>query len=167
MDRTNKRIFIIVVVVTVVLFLLTKMSDMLQHKIIYEDSRTIEDSKQEGLFLTEFRPLERKIKLIDHSDSIEFLRLWTEKKKKKEKVSLFYRSVPTDKVHFQIDYRQYPSDEFNSQIEGYGSYDGQGTMLTDFTSDTITFQIAEKSPVDSLGWRQKLSGQMIKFIRME
>jgi hypothetical protein len=167
MDRTNKRIFIIVLLVTVVLFLFTKMSDMLQHKIVYEGSWTIEESKQDGLFLTEYRPLERKIKLMHHSDSIEFSRLWTEKKKKKEKVWLFYRSVPSDKVHFQIDYRQYPSDEFNSQIEGYGSHGGQGTMSTDFKSDTITFQIAEKSSVDSLGWRQKLTGQKIKFIRVE
>jgi hypothetical protein len=153
--------------VTIVLFLLTKMSDMLQHKIVYEDSWTIEDSKQDGLFLTEYRPLERKIKLMYHSDSIEFSRLWTEKRKKKEKVWLFYHSVPSDKVHFQIDYRQYPSDEFNSQIEGYGSHGGQGIMSTDFTTDTITFQIAEKSPVASLGWRQEFMGQQIKFIRVK
>lgn len=138
---------------------------MLQHKIVDENSWTIEDSKQDGHFLAEYRPLQRKIKLTHHSDSIEFSRLWTEKKKKKEKVWLFYRSVPSDKVHFQIDYRQYPSDEFNSQIEGYGSHGGQGTMSTDFTIDTITFQIAEKSPVDSLGWRKKIMGQKIKFIR--
>src|SRR5688572_28767416 len=110
MDRTSKRIFIIVLLVTVVLFFFTKMSDMLQHKIVDENSWTIEDSKQDGLFLAEYRPLQRKLKLTHHSDSIEFSRLWTEKKKKKEKVWLFYRSVPSDKVHFQIDYRQYPSD---------------------------------------------------------
>jgi len=167
MDRTNKRIFLIVTIVTVVPFLLTKVSDILQHKIVYEDSWTIEESKQDGLFLTEYRPLERKIKLIHHSDSIEFSRLWTEKRKKKEKVWLFYRSVPSDEVHFQIDYRKYPSDEFNSQIEGYGSHGGDGIMSTDFTIDTITFQVAEKSPVDSLGWQQKLTGRQIKFVRVK
>lgn len=167
MDRTNKRIFIIVLLVTVVLFLFTKMSDMLQNRIVYEHSWTIEESKQNGFFLTEYRPLQRKIKLTNHSDSIELTRLWTEKKNKKEKVWLFYHSVPSDEVHFQIDYRQYPSDEFNSQIEGYGSHGGQGTMSTDFTIDTITFQIAEKCPVDSLGWRQKIMGQKIKFIRVK
>ena len=165
MDGTNKRILLIVVLVTTVLFLLTKISDTVQHKIVYKHSRTIEDSRQDGLFLTEYKPLQRKTKLIHHSDSIEFSRLWTEKNKKKEKVWLFYRSVSSDQVHFQIDYRQYPSHEFNFQIEGYQSHGGQGTMSTDFTIDTVTFQIAEKSPVDSLGWRKELMGQQIKFVR--
>ncbi len=167
MDRTNRRILFFVVLVTVVLFLLTKASNALQNRVVYEHSWTLEESKQDGLFLTEYEPVQRKIKLIHHSDTLEFSRLWTEKEKKKEKVWLFYRSVPSDKVHFQIDYRQYPSDEFNSQIEGYGSHGGHGTMLTDFVLDTITFQITEKNPVDSLGWKQELIGQQIKFIRVK
>jgi hypothetical protein len=167
MDRTNKRILIFIVLLTVILFLLTKVSDALQNKIVYEHSWTIEESKQGRRFLTEYKPAQRRIKLMYHSDSIEFSRLWTEKAKKKEKVWLFYRSAPSDKVHFQIDYRQYPSDEFNSQIEGYGSHGGHGTMSTDFALDTIIFQITEKNPVDSLGWEQELMGQKIKFIRVK
>lgn len=167
MDRTNKRILLIVVLGTVVLLLLTKVSDTLQSKIVYEHSRAIEESKQDGRFLTEYEPVQKKIKLMHHSDSIEFSTLWTEKERKREKVWLFYSSVTSDRVYFQIDYRQYPSDEFNFQIEGYGSHGGRGTMSTDFTLDTITFQITEKSPVDSLGWRQELMGQQIKFTRVK
>ncbi|MGC3945574.1 MAG: hypothetical protein QM762_13825 [Chryseolinea sp.] len=167
MDRTNKRILKVIILLTIVLSAMTFVSDALQHKVIYDQSWTIEESKRNSYFLTEYRPLTRKLKLMQHADSVEIFRLWTEKEKKREKVWLFYKTVISDRVHFQIDYRQYPSDKFIFQIEGYGGHGGQGEMDTDFTVDTVTFQIVERGPVDTLGQRIQIPGELIKFIRVE
>jgi hypothetical protein len=105
----------------------------------------------------------KKLKLEHHPDSVEFLRLWTEKERDIEKTWIFHQIVLSGETYFQIDYQVYPSEKFSFQIEGYGGHNGQGTF--DFKSDTVTFQIVERSPIDTIGWQEKLTGQQIKFVR--
>ena len=139
----------------------------------YFNFSSMEDSKAYGSFLAEYKPLQAQIKLRYHADSVEFLRLWTDAAKKKEK---FYRGEGirrkavahqikiTDKIYFQIDYRQFPSDNYVFQIDGYGGRNGRGMLNIDYLPDTLTFTIFEKNPVDSIGWINFLKGQQICFV---
>lgn len=136
----------------------------------------IDDSKSYGTFLAEYRPIENKIKLRYHSDSIEFIRLWTDAIKNKEKVYLgkgikrkavAHQFKVTDKIYFQIDYRQFPADDYVFQIEGHNGRNGKGILDVNFLPDTLVFDILEKNPVDSIGWNNFLTGQKISFVRIE
>ena len=145
-------------------------------EIEYINFTSIDDSKSYGSFLAEYRPLEKKVKLSYHNDSIEFIRLWTDATKKKEPVYLgkgierkavAHQLKMTDKIYFQIDYRQFPTDDYIFQIEGHNGKNGKGILDIPYLPDTLTFEILEKNPVDSIGWTNYLRGQKISFIRID
>ena len=166
MDTTNRRVLIIGIVLTVTFTGLTYISDILvKGNLAPFNSLTIEESKEGGYFLREYRPLTRKIKLTYHQDSVEFFRLWTEKERKKEKIWLFYNTILSGNNYFQIDYKQFPSNKFLFEIDNYGGHGGRGTF--NFTTDTVTFQIIERSPDDTVGWTEYLMGQKIKFVKVD
>lgn len=46
---------------------------------------------------------------------------------------------------------------------------GQSSKATTINQlyDTLTFQIVEKNPNDSIGWKEELNGEQIKFVRVK
>lgn len=174
MKSIRKTILVIaLVVITISLGLNIWYISAFPDKPEYFNFTSIDDSKSYGSFLAEYRPLQNKIKLMYHEDSVEFLRLWTDAAKTKEK---FYRGTGierkaiahqikiTGKIYFQIDYKQFPSDDYVFQIDGHGGRNGSGMLDIEYLPDTLTFTILEKNPIDSIGWTNYLKGQQIVFI---
>lgn len=129
--------------------------------------------RKRAIFLSEYKPLQNRIKLKYHSDSTSFIRLWMESGQGKEMIWIGHgpsrrkaeRNVKSpDRTYFQIDYEQPLSDDYVFEIVGHGGRNGKGTLDLTFLPDTIVFQIIEKNPIDSIGWHSYLNGQQIFFV---
>jgi hypothetical protein len=133
---------------------------------------TIEESKNEDFFVTTYKPLTERFKLKYHDDTVEFITGWVEHAwsvnsnnclfKKKEKLKDF---------NLTIEFKKYPSETFNFQLDGWGVGWGMGQSSKRTTIhklyDTLTFQILEKNPNKMIGWQEPLEGEQIKFVRVK
>lgn len=133
-------------------------------------SASAEQSRTDGLFVTYYKPLTDKRKLTYHHDTLQVVSAWAEHSWFMETGSfLIHKKVKNADYNFIIEFRKYPGNVFNFDFEGGGSF-GMGQSKKVITvydlGDTLTFQIIEKNPVDSIGWLQPLAGEKVKFVRI-
>lgn len=135
-----------------------------------QHSASVETSKDDHLFVASYRPLTPRITLAHHADTIEFSDAWAETGWYTNSSNCFFkRKERTGDYNVVIEFNKRPSDQFNFTLEG-GENSGMGLSSTvkSFTvlSDTLTFQIMEKNPLDSIGWKEPLAGVYVKFVRI-
>lgn len=135
-------------------------------------SMSIEDSKKDDFFIATYRPLTDKVKLTYHDDTVEFVTIWVETSwHVNSDICLLKRKVKEERFNLTVEFRKYPSDIFNFQLDGYGVGWGMGqsskTTTINQLYDTLTFQIVEKNPNDSIGWKEELNGEQIQFVRVK
>jgi len=134
-------------------------------------SLSLEESKKNGLFVSpSYVPITSRIKLKYHADSVEFVRGWVENSWiVNSDICLFKRIEKKEGYNLTIEFKKYPSDIFNFQLNGYGVGWGMGqagkTVTIERLYDTLVFQIVEKNPDPAIGWKEELDGAQIKFIK--
>jgi hypothetical protein len=173
MTRTNK--IILISVITIVLGYLTldflcKVGVKCKNCSTY--SLSIEDSKKDNFFAATYKPLTDKVKLTYHNDTVEFITGWAENSwHVNSDICLLKRKEKGEGYNLIIEFKKYPSDTFNFQLDGYGVGWGMGqsskTTTINQLYDTLTFQIVEKNPDNSIGWQEKLDGEQIRFLRVK
>lgn len=134
-----------------------------------QHSASVEASRDDHLFVASYRALTPRVMLNHHTDTIEFSDAWAEHGWYTNSGNCFFkRKELTGDYNVVIEFNKRPSDQFNFTLEG-GENSGMGlsSIVKSFTvlSDTLTFQIMEKNPVDSIGWNQPLAGGYVKFVR--
>jgi len=173
MTRTDKTILFSIVTIVLgylALNFLCKVS--LKCEDCQRYSISIQESKKNNFFVAAYKPLTDKVKLTYHNDTVDFVIGWVENSWHiNSDICLFKKKELEKGFNLIIEFEKYPSDNFNFQLDGYGVGWGTGksskvtTIMQPY--DTLTFQIVEKSPDNSIGWREKLLGEEVKFVRIK
>lgn len=135
-------------------------------------SSSIDESKENDLFVATYQPLTDKVKLKYHDDTVQFITGWAENSwYVNSDICLLKTKEKREGFNLTIEFRKFPGDTFNFQLDGYGVGWGMGQLSKTTTInqlyDTLIFQIVEKHPDNSIGWQEKMNGEQIKFVRVK
>ena len=141
-----------------------------------QTSNTKEQSQQNGFYLMEYEPLKQEVDLKNHDEKITFKDVWVESQ-------WFYNSdnclnTKLEKrsgynIVFEFDKSNEGTFLFSLSPVINGSIDktNGGIMETkkeirlSALTDTLWLQIHEKNPKDGVGWKEKLDGELIGFVK--
>lgn len=171
MNKTNTIIFIVLLVLIIGYFVLDYVSNLgVKCENCQQYSASAEQSRAEGLFVAYYKPLTDKIKLTYHNDTIQFMSAWAEHSWFETADSfLGHKKEKVNGYNIVIEFRKYPANTYNFDFDAAESF-GMGQtkkVLTAYDfSDTLILQIKERNPIDSIGWKQPLAGEKVKFVRI-
>lgn len=137
-----------------------------------ETSVSKQSSINDGFFIGTYKALKDSVKLKYHDETIDFGNAWFESQwfhnsdnclnTKKEK---------KDGYNIVVEFKKSNADSFLFTLSTYaaetssGMRDDRTQLRLSYLPDTLWLQIHEKNPVDSIGWTQKLEGEVIGFVK--
>ena len=131
MTRINKIILFSIITIALgylALDFLCKVEVKCKNCSIYSSS--IDNSKKNYLFVATYKPLIDKVKLTYHDDTVEFVTGWAENSwHVNSDICLLKKKEKEEGSNLTIEFKKYPSDTFNFQLDGYGVGWGHGTVI--------------------------------------
>jgi hypothetical protein len=143
-----------------------------------QTSNTKEQSKENGFYLMNYKPLKKEVNLKNHDEKITFKEVWVESQwfynsdnclnTKLEKQNGFnivfeFKKSNKDKFLFSLT----PTIKENIDITNSGMMETKKEIRLNELPDTLWIQIHEKNPKLELGWKKELTGELIGFVKQQ
>jgi len=133
-----------------------------------------ENSVKDGFYLMDYKPLQKIVKLKYHDETIEFNDVWIESqwfhntnnclnthKEKDDGINVIFEFKKSNDNTFLFTL----SSLVNGRIAGVGISEDRKVIRLSTLPDTIWLKIHEKNPIDSIGWKQEVEGDVIGFVK--
>lgn len=179
--RMNKKITIVFIVLGIVGILGYVTLDFLcrvgvKCKNCTRTSISKEESINSGYYLMDYEPLKPNIKLKYHDEQIIFNEVWVEsqwfynsdnclftKKEKRDGFNVIFEFDKSNESTFLFSLS--PVIDGQIDITNGGIMETKKEIRLSQISDTLWLRIHEKNPKEVVGWKEKLDGELIGFIK--
>jgi hypothetical protein len=139
-------------------------------------SMSKEQSKKNGLYLMDYKPLKEVIQLRNHDETITFDEVWIESQwfynsnnclnkhlEKREGYNIIFEFEKSNERTFLFSLTPVSNGKMNGPNGGI--QETQKEIQLNEITDTLWLRIHEKNPQEEIGWKEELEGELISFIK--
>lgn len=127
-------------------------------------------------YIQDYEPINPTLKLSQHDETIEFGKIWVENQWFiNSEICLLSHKEKTDGYNVIFEFKKSNNNTFlfslspliNGQLDksNSGIEDTKKEIRLNNLTDTLWLQVHEKNPKESVGWKDKIKGQKIGFIK--
>jgi len=141
-----------------------------------QTSNTKEKSIKSGFYLMDYKPLKPVIEFKHHDEKITFKNVWVEsqwfynsdnclltKIEKRDGFNIIFEFEKSNLETFLFSLSPVLNGEID--ITNGGIMETKKEIRLNQLTDTIWLQIYEKNPTAGIGWKEKLDGEVVGFVK--